>query len=409
MMQLSYNAFVKALAFVLGKVIALVTIPLISNALGLELYGKYNHLLTFAGYGLVLINWGFLAKGIREIASNNKNTEDVVHEIVSTRLVLWLISSIILVALMLVVYQNIEALLLISLALIANFAQAINLDFYFYAKKNTVIPSLSRLAGQILFLILLIGFIKSSDDIYYLFFFLILLQFLEAIINYLYSNRVLKIAKISLNFRKSFTVLKKNLHLGFGAKTSFLTFSIPILLIPYFYNNEVLGAYMIAYKVFLLMTGVFSIGTLVLSPYVVKYIEERNDKILKIFRRAILAFFIIGFLGGSIIYIFHEYLIEYFFDEEFRSANQYFFSFMYVLVPIWGIYTCMVIFINNLILDRLYSAVSLVQLVIIGILTPVLLYFDLLIHTTYLIAFMTFISAVIYFKTIITKLRGNTH
>ena len=409
MIQLSFNAIIKTIAFIFGKVIALVTIPLISNALGIELYGKYNHLLTIAGYGLVLINWGFLAKGIREIASNNKKTVDVVHEIISTRVVLWLVSTATLIIITTTVYQNIDALILIVLALVANLGQALNLDFYFYAKKNTVIPSIARLMGQILFLTLLLLFVESSSDIYYLFFFLILFQFSETLINYLFSKGILSIRKISLNFKKSFGVLKSNFHLGFGAKTSFLTFSIPILLIPYFYSNEVLGAYMIAYKIFLLMMGVFSIGTLVLSPFIVKYLQEKDDKIISILRLAVLGFLSVGLLGGSIVYVLHDYLIDYFFESEFKSANQYFFSFMYVLVPIWGIYTCTVIFLNNMILDRLYSIVSFIQLIIIGIFTPILMHLELLIYSIYLIAVITFISSMVYLKIITNKLKAKTY
>ena len=299
MIQLSFNVIVKTVAFILGKVIALVTIPLVSNALGIELYGKYNHLITIAGYGLVFINWGFLAKGIREIGSNNKNSIDVVHEIISTRVVLWLVSTIILVIITIAVYQNIEAVVLILLALTANLGQALNLDFYFYAKKNTIIPSIARLIGQILFLILLLFFVESSEDIYYLFFFLIIFQFSETVINYSFSKGMLSISSLSVNLKKSFYVIRSNFHLGFGAKTSFLTFSIPI---PYFYSNEVLGAYMIAYKVFLLMTGIFSIGALVLSPFVVKYLQEKNKKLIKILSYSLLTFLIVGFIGGSVIF-----------------------------------------------------------------------------------------------------------
>jgi O-antigen/teichoic acid export membrane protein len=371
----------------------------------MELFGKYNHLLTFTGYGLIFINWGFLAKGIREIAAEQKNAATIVHEIVSTKIFLWLISSIVILGLIALLYQGPDVLLLVGLALLANLGQAVNLDFYFYATKNTIIPSVAKLSGQILFLLLLLGFIKSSEDIYYLFFFLLLFQFLEAFINFIYFKKQVQIYKVVLSYRKSFAVLKNNFYLGLGAKTSFLTFSIPIILIPLFYDNKALGAYMLAYKIFLFMTGIFSIGTLVISPYVVQYIKERKANIYQLFSFTLLAFIFTGFLGGALIYYFHEDFIAYFFQEEFMSSSKYFFPFMCILVPIWGAYTCLIIFINNLLLDRLYSGVSLIQLTLIAIVTPLLLNYELILYTIYLVAFSTLISAVIYFKIIYSRLR----
>ena len=93
--KLIFNIANKLGFITLGKIIGFLTIPIISRALGPENYGVYNYAITIAGYAFLPANWGFLAKGIRDVAADKKNSSPIVNYILSSRINLWIYGSII--------------------------------------------------------------------------------------------------------------------------------------------------------------------------------------------------------------------------------------------------------------------------------------------------------------------------
>ncbi|MEX0596630.1 MAG: hypothetical protein WD512_09025, partial [Candidatus Paceibacterota bacterium] len=67
--KILYNLINKLGFVTVGKLLAFFTVPIISQALGPERYGLYSYVVAIAGYAFLPANWGFLAKGVRDVAN----------------------------------------------------------------------------------------------------------------------------------------------------------------------------------------------------------------------------------------------------------------------------------------------------------------------------------------------------
>jgi PST family polysaccharide transporter len=356
----------------LGKLMSFITVPIIATAIGPEGYGLYNFVVTLGSYGMILANWGFLAKGIRDIAKYENKEIDIVNTIVSSRIILWGIGSIVLFIISFFYWGSSLKLLYILIVIFTNIFLALFIDYYYYGKKNTATPSLAHFLGQLIFLIIVFFFVKDQDDLIVVFLATLLLSFTEFVyLFFRYPNR--NEFKLKLSLKTSLKLIKENFYLGFGAKASFLQNSIPILIIPYFLSAYHLGIYSSGYKIFLILSLLLQTFNLVFAPWVVKSATARKKKRLKFFIKIFSGYLFSGLSFSFLLFASSDLVVNVLFGDEFEATGEVIRNFAIFLVPIWSIYMCLTSFMNNYEIDKSFFYGTLFQTILTCLLSFILI------------------------------------
>ena len=355
-----------------GKFMSLFTIPVISRALGPVNYGLYHYAITIASYAFLLANWGFLAKGIREIAKQKQSNKSgyIVQYITSGRVVLWAVGVVVGLFICVLIFGFSQLVFYIFLAMIANLGVALTIDYYFYALKNVFIPSLCHFLSQLLFLLLIILFIKNEDDLKLILVFNIVYRILEAFFLFYYF---LKDNYFSFQFsiKNSYSLIRDNFSLGLGSKIDFFQNSFPILIIPFFFSQFDLGVFTAAFKFFLLITMFLQTLNLVYSPFIVEA-RGKNLKFQKsFFWKLMLGYIILGLSSTFMIWYASDQLVDLLFGNKFTQSKELIKKLAIFLMPIWPVYTILISYMNNLEKDKEFLKGGILTVVCIAIFIPI--------------------------------------
>lgn len=360
---------------IISKIFSLITVPIIAQALGPEKYGSYNYVLALATYVTLPANWGFLAKGIREIAAtNNFNDQSkIISEILSTRLTLATIFSLLFFAASFFLFQEMQTVLLILLALIHHIILVTFTDYYYYGTKAVKVPTLAHFISQILFLILVVSLISKPQDIYKLFIFMIIMVTIEAIILFIW----LKNANIRINFSIVYSIKEflKNFNLGMGLKTSIIQNSYPLIIIPFFFSDEILGNYSAIYKFYAIISLAMQTLILVVAPYIVhskKMSKEKQTRYVKLFLGYSL---IIGVISSLFLFFGSKIIVNILFGEKYTLSIIYLKWFSIFVISITPFFLALSSIMNNYSLDKQFMIGGLIQSILIIVFIPIILTF----------------------------------
>lgn len=385
----------------IGKLLAFITVPIVSRALGPEQYGIYNFVFAIAGYAFLPANWGFLAKGLRDVSKSPNDGWKVVEKIFSARFTLWLAGCIVTMLICLSIFNFSRLNLYIFLAILTNLGVAISIDFYFYGKKNTFIPSLSNLLGQFIFLGLVWFFVKTKEDLFILMIFNIIYRLFEAIFMLIIYNRENKI-QFSFPSKQSIPLLKENFYLGFGSKASFFQSSYPLLIIPLFLTNHDLGIFSATFKLFLIVSLLVQSINLVFSPWIVESKTKPPSERKSLFNKLLLGYSFIGLFLAFLFYFTGPFLIKILFGEEFVDAQKLILVFALILTPIWPVYLLLANYMNNFEKDRYFFMGSLILILLTAISLPLFLYYYNLNGVIYGLGF-SILTVIFYYGSKINK------
>ena len=280
----------------------------------------------------------------------------------------------------------------IILAQLANLGVVFSVDFYFLGKKNTFVPGLFRFMSQFLFLGLIWFFFTNWNSLTLIFLLLTIVRLIEGLSFYGLYKWISKSTSLpKVKFKKSIKMLKTNFYLGLGSKMSFINLSIPLILIPFFYSQDTLGVYSVAHKLFLMVITVFSVFNIILSPNIVEQLKLSKYELKKNLHKNILIVLIVSVILGSGFYLTRTQIIQLLFESSYYDSTHLI-PYFVVLVPVWGIYSVITAYINNLGLDRSYGKTSVLHLLISMVLILISLkFFDF----KYVIIALAFSTSVI--------------
>lgn len=372
--KIFFNLSARVTGNIISKILGFVTLPFISRAIGPEGYGDYNLIITLVSYIAILVNWGYSPYGIRETAKT-VNTTSIVNDIISTRFTFGII-TIALVAFVLYFFlnDNIELYynILIGFGLIIS--QVFNLDYYFFGKKKLLIPTISQLTGQIVFVAGVVLYIRTINDLRFLLILYVMYQILTSFLMfgiYVAKNTI----KIHFSLKTSLQTIKKTFKLGASARIEHLSSSYPILIIPLFFtSNYELGLYTSAFKFFTIILIVYQTLMITIAPYIV----DLKKKSIIIQRRTIsqlLGLLLsLGILSSIFFLYTGEFVIELLFGKSFGDAAPLVDLICYYLLPFWPITMVLGTILIYYEYDKYYLKSTIVYAILIIILTPILVH-----------------------------------
>ncbi|MDA7731476.1 oligosaccharide flippase family protein [Flavobacteriaceae bacterium] len=304
--------------------IAIVATPILFQNLGDSQFGLVN--LAFSIFMLIsiVVSYGYHLNGPKQISLLNKleKEADTIKNIVSLRIFISIIISIVIIALIYITdfFNGYELIILFSIPIL--FSEAIHPVFYLQGKNNLSVLALLNAFSKLFYLGFIILSIKNQNDAFkvnLLYGSVLSLVFLVYWGLFFYKNK-LKFHFVDLDkikFR-----LKENFQFFMSSVAGHISIHSGIIILKLFVNNTELGKFALANKIaFLLrMIPVFIVQSVLQNASI---INQNNPLALKkylnyYFKRGL----ILTFITGLFFTIFSKWIIIIFSGQEIIYSNQ---------------------------------------------------------------------------------------
>ncbi|MDB2648483.1 oligosaccharide flippase family protein [Flavobacteriaceae bacterium] len=304
--------------------IAIVATPILFQNLGDSQFGLVN--LAFSIFMLIsiVVSYGYHLNGPKQISLLNKleMEADTIKDIVSLRIFIAIIISIVIIALIYLTdfFNGYELIILFSIPIL--FSEAIHPVFYLQGKNNLSVLAILNAFSKLFYLGLIILSIKNQNDAFkvnLLYGSVLSLVFLVYWGLVFYKNK-LKFHFVDLDkikFR-----LKENFQFFMSSVAGHISIHSGIIILKLFVNNSELGKFALANKIaFLLrMIPVFIVQSVLQNASI---INQNNPLALKkylnyYFKRGL----ILTFITGLFFTIFSKWIIIIFSGQEIIYSNQ---------------------------------------------------------------------------------------
>lgn len=231
----------------LGMLIPIITMPIITRAIGLELYGQYLLFVTMLTFGHTIIDYGVQYSGVRVAAKNRANKlalETAYADYQGLRFVLsgvfFLFSSLYVVN----VFNSIWYLIPLFLYI---FGYLLTSAWFFQGAALTKYLSIASISNKILLLIAIVVFIKSKDDFFLLVLFTTIPIFITSILLLFFLRSRYQIKLFSLNNIKR--TVNDGLSVFIGLLVPNLYNAIPLMLLGNYADKLEFANFAISLKV----------------------------------------------------------------------------------------------------------------------------------------------------------------
>ncbi|MGY8930988.1 MAG: oligosaccharide flippase family protein [Flavobacteriales bacterium] len=304
--------------------IAIVATPILFQNLGDSQFGLVN--LAFSIFMLIsiVVSYGYHLNGPKQISLFNKleMEADTIKDIVSLRIFIAIIISIVIIALIYLTdfFNGYELIILFSIPIL--FSEAIHPVFYLQGKNNLSVLAILNAFSKLFYLGFIILSIKNQNDAFkvnLLYGSVLSLVFLVYWGLFFYKNK-LKFHFVDLDkikFR-----LKENFQFFMSSVAGHISIHSGIIILKLFVNNSELGKFALANKIaFLLrMIPVFIVQSVLQNASI---INQNNPLALKkylnyYFKRGL----ILTFITGLFFTIFSKWIIIIFSGQEIIYSNQ---------------------------------------------------------------------------------------
>ena len=304
--------------------IAIVATPILFQNLGDSQFGLVN--LAFSIFMLIsiVVSYGYHLNGPKQISLLNKleKEADTIKDIVSLRLFIAIIISIVIIALIYLTdfFNGYELIILFSIPIL--FSEAIHPVFYLQGKNNLSLLAILNAFSKLFYLGLIILSIKNQNDAFkvnLIYGSVLSLVFLVYWGLFFYRNK-LKFHFVDLDkikFR-----LKENFQFFMSSVAGHISIHSGIIILKLFVNNSELGKFALANKIaFLLrMIPVFIVQSVLQNASIINQNNPLNLKkhLNYYFKRGLILTFVVGLFFT----VFSKWIIIIFSGQEIIYSNQ---------------------------------------------------------------------------------------
>lgn len=282
--NIKLNAILNAIKTISAIIFPFITFPYVTSVLQVEGIGKVNFASSFVKYFAILASLGIGTYAIRECATKRKDRNELSKtssQIFSINFYMTVIAYILLfITMLLFKNSNAEKFELYKTLIILESTgiifTTIGCDWVNYAMEDYVFITIKYLITQILIIISIFTFVKSSNDYMAYAMISIVITGLENILNVFYRRKYCEI--------KLTTKLELKRHLSpiiwlfVMVMSQTITSSSDITMLGIMCNDFETGIYSTAYQISRLIDQVIASIVFVLLPQMSIYYEEKNYK-----------------------------------------------------------------------------------------------------------------------------------
>lgn len=328
------NFSFRSFAILLSKFLGLITLPIITRALGPEHYGYYSLVILIVTYTSLPVNMlGMRNYGIREIASGRKE-KTYVSNIMSLQMLVALISVFLSLIISFFIFNARLALFsAIVLGYVIVFAKSLNLEFFFVSQKKLFFPTIANLIGQLFYMMGVVLLIRLPEDYVLLVFLYSLTPVVSSIIQIVRYQKSYSPIKFKFSLLELYSTFKKTFRLGISQNLEGFIPTIPQILIPFFLGSYALGIFSGGYKVYLIMVMFYVSLFYAIAPYLVQMNKYPISKLRKYHLLLLSGLFIGSSLIGLVLFFFGDEIVTLILGKSFGDSILVFKMISLTLIP----------------------------------------------------------------------------
>ena len=266
--RIATNAILNTAKTVLGILFPLITYPYVSRVLGVENLGIYTFSFSFLSYFLLIAALGISTYGIREgtqYREDKKQIGSFVSELFSINMVSTIVAYVLLAIFLyaipfMVPYR--KAVLILSAEILFT---TLGVSWVCNIYEDFLAIAVRTIAFQILSLVLIFVFVRSSDDLYKYVGILLLSNSGANLVNYFYIRR--KYCRFRFTFRIDWKRHLKPILIIFSTTVAITVYvSSDTTMLGFMTNDYQVGLYGAAVKIYTIIKNVLAAILMVLIP-----------------------------------------------------------------------------------------------------------------------------------------------
>lgn len=340
--KIASNTFSQILSKVVTAIIAIFLISILTNYLSVEMYWLYSKIYNYTWIFVFLADLWLYAISIREISNNKENSSKIVWNVMTLRLILWIIILVFstLLAFFLPGYNSSLAILSIIIASLFTILQLLNSSILALMQANMKIEfsAISLIIAKIVNVLLIAiiayflypkEFIQNSDYFSPFLFIIwagVISVFVNTILNYFYAKKITSI-KFEFDYEYIKHLFKISLPYWVALFLSVVYFKIDIILLSLIEWPELwdlsIALYSLPMKIVEVLMVIWWFYMTSLLPSLSSGFKESDEKKLinltDISFRILFAFASILFVWGV---LFRDYIIRIIANEEYITTTH---------------------------------------------------------------------------------------
>ena len=340
--KIASNTFSQILSKVVTAIIAIFLISILTNYLSVEMYWLYSKIYNYTWIFVFLADLWLYAISIREISNNKENSSKIVWNVMTLRLILWIIILIFstLLAFFLPGYNSSLAILSIIIASLFTILQLLNSSILALMQANMKIEfsAISLIIAKIVNVLLIAiiayflypkEFIQNSDYFSPFLFIIwagVISVFVNTILNYFYAKKITSI-KFEFDYEYIKHLFKISLPYWVALFLSVVYFKIDIILLSLIEWPELwdlsIALYSLPMKIVEVLMVIWWFYMTSLLPSLSSGFKESDEK--KLINLTDISFRIL-FAFASILFVwwvlFRDYIIRIIANEEYITTTH---------------------------------------------------------------------------------------
>jgi len=334
MKNLAKNFFYQSIFQLTKILIPIITVPIVSKALGPQGIGMYNYSFSIAQYFVLIGGLGVSLYGNREIALKWHKKEDISKtfwEIFIFKAVITLIALLLYFTLIIFI-DNKEFFLVQSIIILS---VLFDISWFFMGIEDFKKTSMINLVVQIITFICILLFVKTTNDAIVYTFIQAVGMLLSQVFVWLFVKEYVHLEKFS--FRKSMAHIKGSIEYFIPQVAIMFYTNINKTILGIFLGSAAVGYFSNSLQLNNVFITVITTIDIVLLPHMSGLFAKNNiSKIVDLMKNTLhlQLFFSIPIMFG--ILTVYDKLIPWFFGEKFIFINKVvpFFSILIVIIPL---------------------------------------------------------------------------
>lgn len=305
----------------INYVFPLITIPYVSRIIGPEGYGIINYATAFVAYFNILISYGFDYTATRRIASNPDSLNIVFSEVLTARVYLFLISTI-LFAISLFVFTPLSNHKIVAVIVFCScLSTCLTPQFVFQGLQYLSIFAFTNFIRGLLNCLLVLLLIKQADDF-------ITLPLINLVLGVAISLFLIVFAILKFKMTFHFVQFKRVWKLLIEERMMYLSSFVVsiytttnIIVLGFFATSAEVGYYTTAQSLIFIVINVINLPlSTVLFPYISKSFSNNQEEGLNVLRSILPVLIYILTFVGILIYFLAPFSIHLIYGNRFDHA-----------------------------------------------------------------------------------------
>lgn len=250
--SLAESFFSLSVLNMIESLLPLITLPYILRVIGAANYGVYSYILVIIQYSQLINAYGFNFSATKQISQNRDNPQrinEIYSAVISCRLLLFLVSAVVVLALSPLLLQTKQELLMFLMGLGIVLGDSLNPVWLFQGKEKMRYMTIVNSSTKIFFTLLIFVFIRHAEDFVYLVLYQSLGYLISGILSIIIAIRIFGVRFKIPTYKEIVFQLKD----GFAVFSSTIGINLyrnaNIFILKFFVSDAALGIYSAAEKI----------------------------------------------------------------------------------------------------------------------------------------------------------------